>query len=150
VSEQDQFADLRKLLVKPIEETIGGRKLVIRVFDFERLPAVTDLVAKAKQFIVITQEGVVDFDFIGVFQQQHSLAMQLLHELSNGIETEWLGKLPSDEALFLFAIYVRVNADFFVQRLAPLLMTVWSSLALSGFASADPASGNPAESAGAT
>ena len=145
----DPFADLRQLLMPVVEETIGGKTLRIRPFDFERLPAVADLLAAAKQFIVVAQDGVVDFDFIGLFARQHSTAMQLLHELS-GESIDWLGKLSSDEALFLFAVYVRVNSDFFIQRLAPLLMSVWSSLAgsVSEFSSPAPGSASSTASAG--
>lgn len=145
MSEVDPYADLRGLLVPRSEETLGGRTLTVRPFDFGLLPAVADQVKAAKSFITTSADGAVDFDFVSLFAQQHGTAMELLQLLS-GQEKEWLGKLPADEALFLFAVYVRVNADFFIQRLAPLLMLAWTSLASSASTpSTLPASSSPQE-----
>lgn len=110
MSGADPYADLRKLLV-PRSETIGGRTLTVRPFDFELLPLIADQVKEAKSFITTSSDGAIDFDFVSLFAKQHSTAMELLYLLTRE-DKEWLGKLPSDEALFLFAVFVRVNADF--------------------------------------
>lgn len=123
---KDPFADLRALLVEPVVETVAGRELIVQPFAFERVAHVVELVDRVRGMIKLDVLA-LDFDLLGLLTQQYDTAVDLIATLAN-VPEDWARALAIDQAMFVLGIFVRVNADFFLQRLAPLVMLTLSSL----------------------
>ena len=147
----DPYADLRKLLMTPATEEVAGVQLSIAPFVFEQLPHMLDLVTQAKEFIRIGLTS-LEVDVQRLIAQQYPLAVELIATLS-GQPAEWVRGLRIDQALFLLTVYVRVNADFFIRHVAPMVMLALSSLERSESpspASSQSSSGATTDAAGPT
>ncbi|WP_421793511.1 hypothetical protein [Hydrocarboniphaga effusa] len=127
--DKDPFADLRALLVQPRSEPIGDKQVVIAVIGLEKIVVIADLLKSVKDLLVFNEEG-FDFDLVRLLAERRDIAIDMLVQMTDE-PAEWLAKLRTDQAMFLLAACIRTNADFFIQRLAPLAMQAISSLAMS-------------------
>lgn len=143
--QNDTLKDLRALIGERLSETVEGKTIVFMPFEFERLPRMIELIEQAKDVIVIAGDA-LDIDTVKLLSTQYETALALMVEMS-GQDEAWLRKLPADSALFVLAAYIRVNADFFIRRLAPIAMQAISSLGQFASPSASPSTSAPTATA---
>ena len=130
----DALKDLRMLLVVPETITVAGTDVTLRPFEFRHLERVLTLVESAKSVMKIGADA-LSLDLLRLLTDQYEVAVELMTILGRQ-PREFVEGLAIDEALFLLGACIRVNADFFIQKLSPLVMLAITSQAPSAFVSA--------------
>ncbi|MGZ3322012.1 MAG: DUF6631 family protein [Xanthobacteraceae bacterium] len=129
------MSDDLKALFPGQEVAAGGEIIKVSPFVFGQLPKVAKCFASIK--------GVIeDGNLIEIASAGGEDLLQLLC-LAAKKDRAWFDTLPSDEGLNLMAAVIRVNRDFFVQRMAPVLQRLTQAMNGTG-AQSSPDSSAPA------
>ena len=105
-------SDLDVLAPPPQELMLAGTQLTITPLVVGELPAMLQTVAP------FARELTGKPDWLALLGEHEEGVLAAL-ALGSRQPREWVNALPLDEALSLAAAVFEVNADFFVQRLAP-------------------------------
>lgn len=119
---------------QPVPVTAGGEQIDITPLKVGELPAFL----RAVQPVASRLAG--DVDWIALFAEEGERLLDLI-ALAARRPRVWVEGLPLDEAVALAEALLTVNADFFVQRVAPGVSRMARGLA-TRIAGATPSSGS--------
>lgn len=98
---------------EPRRLTIAGVALEVGPLRVRQIPSFARAIAPAA--------GLLFAGDILAAVAEHGESLITAMAVATGMEEEWLGGLTADEFLEIAAAVVEVNADFFVQRVVPMM-----------------------------
>lgn len=111
-------SDLETLVPQPRRVEVAGEVLEITPLVIGELPPVLKAVRPIAETVAEQFKGAPDW--LALFCE-HGEALLTVLALASRRSPEWVAKLAMDEAITLAVAVFEVNADFFVQRIAPQL-----------------------------
>jgi hypothetical protein len=118
--------EITQLFPQGKEVTLKGTPFTIKPIGFGKLPAVLKLLKEAKD--VQVENDQLKMGALGSFMMANGELVVDLCALATNQKKEFFDDVPLDEALDLLQAVFEVNADFFIKRLQPKLLTALSKL----------------------
>lgn len=128
----DDTKEIALLFPSGKEITLKGKKVIVKPFGFGKFPKVLQLAKDLK----LDNEAPAGADGvavaksldIGTIMAENADKVVDLCALALGVKSDYLDDLPPDEGIELCQAIIEVNADFFIKRLQPKLLTALSGL----------------------
>jgi hypothetical protein len=119
--------EVEQLFPQGKEVTLKGKAYQIKPFGFGQFPKVLKLFKDVKD-VKIGGEGGVQFGDMTTFMLENADIVVEFAMLATKEKREFFDDVALDESVDLVQAIVEVNADFFVTRLQPKLLTAMSKL----------------------
>lgn len=122
----EEVKQIEQLFPSGKEVTLKGKVFNIKPFGFGKFPKVLKLLKDMKD-VASTDATLASVDVPTLVMENADVVVEFAI-LATGEKKEFFDDLPLDEAVELLQAIIEVNADFFVKRLQPKLLTALSKL----------------------
>lgn len=108
------------LASRELSVRVGGRDLTITPITLEEMPAIARAARPVFAFLR-DLDGTAGEDFIFDLFELHTREMVALIAPCARVEADWMMRLSLDDAATLGEAVLKMNQDFFIRRLLPIL-----------------------------